>query len=285
MTAVLPLSPESVVVLGIAAALFGLMGLSGGSTRRRLIWPTVLLAAACAAGAAALGISRQVWLPCLAAVAAMVAWELLTYRVARSAVLFLLGPAMILACGLHPDAASALPGPRHPAPSAEGRPDVRTVWAVTDAGTPVACEIVTASADVRAMASARETDRLRGYVGSMTLIRTSEAGAESNCHGWVFTGGRAWVGAEDVDRILKENGYVAVSEPRAGDVAIYRDENGTPVHTSLVRSILDDRTVLQESKWSYLGRFIHTADQHLYADHPCTYYRSARDGHCLKGIS
>src|SRR5207248_516297 len=45
-----------------------------------------------------------------------------------------------------------------------------------------------------------------------------------------------------------------------------------------------DGVVLVESKWGQLGRYIHTCADHIYGDNTCTYYRSSRTGHVLRGL-
>ena len=44
-----------------------------------------------------------------------------------------------------------------------------------------------------------------GFEGQ--LIVAGRGDALSNCHGWVFTGGRYWIPIESVDTILNDNGY------------------------------------------------------------------------------
>src|SRR5205807_1160464 len=78
--------------------------------------------------------------------------------------------------------------------------------------------------------------------------------ATSNCHGWVFTGGRYWVKGGAVEDILRDNGYRTVEDPRPGDLVVYRDDQGAVSHTGVVSSVGADGLVLVESKWSWLGR-------------------------------
>jgi len=116
------------------------------------------------------------------------------------------------------------------------------------------------------------------------MIRTAGPDATYNCHGWVFTGGLSWVKGEEVDGILTDNGYQPIAQPHAGDVAVYRDEAGTVVHTGIVRATGEKGFVLVESKWGRMGRYIHAPDVQLYAS-SYTYYRSPRPGHLLRGLS
>lgn len=105
----------------------------------------------------------------------------------------------------------------------------------------------------------------------------------TNCHGFVFTAGRYCIGGSQVDAILEDNGYQPVEAPRPEDVAVYRDAEGRVVHSGIVRGVASDGAVLVESKWGQAGRFVHRHDRQPYADASCTFYRTARAGHLLRG--
>ncbi|MFN7450981.1 MAG: hypothetical protein ACK56W_14190 [Pirellula sp.] len=113
---------------------------------------------------------------------------------------------------------------------------------------------------------------------SNTIISRQSADKEANCHGWVFTGGKFLVRGESVEKILEENGYRSVKEPAAGDVIIYRSIAGNILHTALVQAILNDGTVLAESKWGIDQRFIHMPEHQPYSS-DFTYYRTNRRDH------
>ena len=116
------------------------------------------------------------------------------------------------------------------------------------------------------------------------VIAVPDEERNCNCHGFVFAAGRCWVDGTDVPHILADNGYRVVDQPRPGDVAVYRDADGKVLHTALVRTRTDDGLILVEGKWGGLGRFIHRHDVHCYVDaHTCTFYRSPRAGHALRG--
>lgn len=112
--------------------------------------------------------------------------------------------------------------------------------------------------------------------------RTGPASEVSNCHGWVFTGGRWIITNGDVESILADNGYRTVERPVPGDIAIYR-KDGLVTHTALVRSAEPGRTVMVESKWSWMGVFHHGVDQSMYGDN-FAYYRTDRPNHVVKII-
>jgi hypothetical protein len=115
------------------------------------------------------------------------------------------------------------------------------------------------------------------------LIRTYPAADATNCHGWVFTGGHFWVGGDCVGQILAENGYVVVTAPRPGDLAVYRDAAGAVSHTAIVRYVTDGQPVIVEGKWGCMSVFMPAADQSAYGSN-FAFYRSPRAGHLLAGV-
>lgn len=163
------------------------------------------------------------------------------------------------------------------APSLEPQSDLRFQ---TDAGQPIPVYRAMAHPDAESSTSA-EVTYLRNQSLDFKVIQTGPPDLKYNCHGWVFTGGRCWIRGGTVDQILRENRYQIVSRPEPGDVAVYRQPNGEVMHTALVRALSEDGTILLESKWGKVGRFIHTATQHVYDGYSCTYYRTTRGGHLL----
>lgn len=165
-----------------------------------------------------------------------------------------------------------------PAPPLEPHP---AMSACTDAGQTIPLWRPVGEASAR-----KEPDhgseflRQRGY--HEKVIRTDGPDLNYNCHGWVFLGGKGWLRGGNVEQILRDNRYEIVSSPSPGDVAVYRDAAGSVSHTALVRAVFDDGTVLMESKWGKLGRYLHTASQHAYAHDSCTYYRAPRGSHVLR---
>ena len=155
-------------------------------------------------------------------------------------------------------------------------------WAVTDAGRKVPLYAVDRKVRPEAVATKEEEAYLGRRHLLLAVIRTAEPSLETNCHGWIFTGGRAWVLDDAVDPILHDNGYQPTTTPQPGDLAVFRQADGVPAHTCLVRSVNDDGAVVLESKWGQLGRFLHAPDQHPYACLTRFYYHSARRGHLLK---
>jgi hypothetical protein len=129
----------------------------------------------------------------------------------------------------------------------------------------------------------QEMALLRNLGLEQYVIRTSRVELQHNCHGWIFTGGRYWIKGRSVGDILHDNNYEVVSRPGPGDLAVYRNVTGEVMHTALVRAIREDGTILLESKWGRLGCFIHTDTRHPYGNHNCTYYRTGRGGHLLRG--
>ena len=158
---------------------------------------------------------------------------------------------------------------------------VTEVTAVTDRGRPVSLHRPTTAREPGGIVAAerRVIDSVRQADG---VIRTGPAADEFNCHGWVFSDGRYWVTPGDVDYILADNGYQAVSQPRPGDLVVYRERERI-THTGLVRTGGDGGPLLVESKWGWLGRFLHPPGGTCYG-RSFTYYRSPRAGHLLTGL-
>ncbi len=114
------------------------------------------------------------------------------------------------------------------------------------------------------------------------VIRRGAADDHSNCHGWVFTGGRFLLFSADVELILRENGYQEQHDPKPGDLVVYREESAI-MHTGIVRYVTEGQPVLVESKWGELGVFLHAVDKSVYGS-DYKFYRSARKGHLLADV-
>lgn len=113
------------------------------------------------------------------------------------------------------------------------------------------------------------------------VIAAAPPSNQSNCHGWVFTGGRFIVRGATVDSILIDNDYREVDVPDVGDLIVYRDSEGVPRHTGVVKATGEDGFVLIESKWGFDGLFWHEPQNQSYSQE-FAYYRSPRSGHLLK---
>lgn len=107
---------------------------------------------------------------------------------------------------------------------------------------------------------AAEARQLREYGLAGRVIQVAPADWSYNCHGWVFTGGHYLLPDGDVEPILRDNGYTPVEQPAVGDVAVYRDERGDVCHTGRVWAVGEGGQVLLESKWAYMGRYLHPPD-------------------------
>ncbi|HKB41861.1 MAG TPA: hypothetical protein VKD72_35875 [Gemmataceae bacterium] len=157
----------------------------------------------------------------------------------------------------------------------------KELLAWTDRGRPVPVS------DVRLHTSlpedeAAEAQMVRAQRRELHLIRTRAPYRGSNCHGWVFTGGHYLVSGSDVERILTDNGYQAVSSPEVGDLVIYHTDEGEIAHTAVVR-VADQDLILLESKWGHLGCYVHKPEDYSFAK-SWTYYHSPRSGHLLRGL-
>ena len=153
--------------------------------------------------------------------------------------------------------------------------------AVTDGGSAVA---LMEAVDPRPVAQVEEYEAalLRGDQVRHRVIRQHPADDRTNCHGWVFAGGRFWVPGAAVDQILVENGYRPVSDPQPGDLIVYRGA-GAVAHTAVVRYVAAGRPVMVEGKWGCAGVYLHAAEDSPYGA-AFAYHRSSRPGHLLAGL-
>jgi len=158
---------------------------------------------------------------------------------------------------------------------------VAGVVATTDAGRQVKLlEPQAARSPAETQSAERRTLANMAFVER--VIRIEPATDVCNCHGWVFTGGRYWIGPDDVEIILVDNDYRPVTDPRPGDIAVYRD--GTSIaHTGLVRTGGAGTPVLIESKWGWMGVFLHRPDDTCYGRR-YSFYRGPRETHLIAGL-
>lgn len=106
-------------------------------------------------------------------------------------------------------------------------------------------------------------------------VRIAGTDPRSNCHGWVFTGGRYGISELAVDALLQDNGYRNVDAPLPGDVVVYRDASGIVQHTGRVYRVHENGETWIESKWGPGGRYRHLPQDQCYSSTP-EYYRSGR---------
>ncbi len=114
-----------------------------------------------------------------------------------------------------------------------------------------------------------------------STIHRGPADHAANCHGWVFLDSQFLISGEAVQQILDDNGYELTEEPVAGDVIIYRSDNRAIVHSGLVRGVLNDGTIIIESKWGVEGTFLHAPEGTPYST-LFEYYRSPRSDNRVK---
>ena len=196
------------------------------------------------------------------------------------------GLGVVLASGLAFDRADKLDADQNlkNLEMAAGRPPTRAndeTPAATDGGTRIILkEPIDARDDAELVGPEEHT--LHGSLYHDQTIRRGDATDHSNCHGWVFTGGKFLLGPDDVETIVKENGYHETHEPHPGDLVVYR-QGGAVAHTAVVRYVSEGQPVLVEGKWGTMGVFLHPADKSFYGT-DYTFYRSARAGHLLVGV-
>jgi hypothetical protein len=169
-------------------------------------------------------------------------------------------------------------------PELEARRDYQLIdglKAKTDRGSEIPLyQLANSSAETIAKGDQR---LVAGMAQKDNLIRIAEASAQTNCHGWVFAGGLCWLSNDSVDVILMENGYQQVDSPSSGDIVIYRDDKGVPIHSGVVRSVWSEGRILVESKWGTLGTFVHFVEHTVYSNQ-WTFHRTQRPSHILRGL-
>src|SRR5262245_6938811 len=248
---------------GVMAVVLGSVGVSACWVKG-ITWPaagcfglaTLLLAAWPVSFEAARQYLRRLWLPKFVWAAVLVA-SMVASRYLAAHVLHSIG--------------------REVAPQVVDLEDVpvRRAEAVTDKGRPISLfhfKVHSTDAEVERFMQSAEKDHLQ-------IIRLTESNPAANCHGWVFTGGRFGVRDGDMASVLADNSYVAIDEPREGDLAIYTD--GLKItHSGLVRMADRSAPILIESKWGPLGVYLHAVDKQPFAG-VCKFYRSPRAGHLL----
>jgi hypothetical protein len=116
------------------------------------------------------------------------------------------------------------------------------------------------------------------------LIRTGPADSKCDCHGWTFAEGNYWLAGKDMEIVLEDNGYKPVSQPKPGDLVIYRSESdGMIVHSGIVRMVgAPGESILVESKWGDLSRFLHPVEMPMYNAHHTFYHTDRVGGHSLR---
>lgn len=160
-----------------------------------------------------------------------------------------------------------------------GTPELVTAdeqYLLTDAGTRIEVQI---PADTQELNGIEESELLQDMHVTMRIIQHEAASDDSNCHGWVFTGGKYWVLGKSVETILQQNQYEATKSPRPGDLVIYRNE-AKVAHTAIVRYVTEGMPVLVEGKWGALGVYLHAVEESCYGRN-YMFYRSPRKGHQL----
>jgi hypothetical protein len=155
------------------------------------------------------------------------------------------------------------------------------VHTATDVGRPVRVRAVEEDRSIE-VRQASEQRVLNEFRSNGRIIRLTQVDDSCNCHGWVFTGGRYWVSQHDVEHILVDNGYEVVTDPRPGDLAIYRDTHEIS-HTGVVRAVVEGMEPLVVGKWGWMGVFLHPANDSMYGTN-YQFYRSPREGHLLAGL-
>jgi hypothetical protein len=162
-----------------------------------------------------------------------------------------------------------------------GYREVQEFIALTDRGHPI--RVFRLTEEGAAASLSNDVDTGVVFEHGNAVIRRAAPDSAANCHGWVFLDGEYLISGEAVQRILDDNGYELVSEPSAGDIIIYRGSNREILHSGIVRGILNDGTVMIESKWGTEGCYLHDPRGQPYSQ-SYEYYHSPRPVHKLTVI-
>jgi hypothetical protein len=160
-------------------------------------------------------------------------------------------------------------------PAYAGYRELSGIVAVTDQGR----ELTLAAYEVAPTTNQSESDLLTRQPFNAQVIRLFPPSPETNCHGWVFTGGRHAIPSQHIEDLLTDNQYTSVESPQAGDVVIYRSGD-TITHTGLVKWVDERGDVFVESKWGPLGVYLHPVLAQPYGS-SFTYYRTDRPNHLV----
>ncbi len=171
--------------------------------------------------------------------------------------------------------------------------DISTIEGVTDSGRGIPLFHYAASyilppgsrldpenrAELRSAFFTSETQFLTGskQVASK-LTRQQDPDLGSNCHGWVFTGGRFGINVAHVPSILSDHGYFEVSEPLAGDIVIYF-QDGVALHSAVVNPD-PNGSIFVEGKFGPFSVFRH-APQDFFCPGNYSFFRTNRASHLL----
>lgn len=296
--------PLTVFVTGLGAALLGLGLLLAGSrpSSRKGLLGLLLTVAVLTGSLVAAGLPAWVWLPppvligfwtaCCGlrdpAVERVVRWVWRRLRQPRCQGGLLLTSGLIVAVGWpqlldrQTQAEGLDPSAFLEADLPEQR-ELPFVQAFTDLGRPIRLQGPAELADaLKETLLSREQAILRER--GKSVVQLAPPSFHYNCHGWTFGAASCTIRGSDVPLILQDNGYRPVSTPRVGDLVVYWDSAGQVVHTAVVFGVSDEGVPIVQSKWGYLGRYLHPASEQPYG---MTYqfYRSRRDGHQLRGLS
>jgi RHS repeat-associated protein len=104
----------------------------------------------------------------------------------------------------------------------------------------------------------------------------SKPGFDTDCHGWTFADGQYWINNDQVDAILKGDGYEKHEQPQAGDVVVYRDFWDNVVHSAKVVGFVPQLpiVIIEENAGNSTAITRSKIEEGVWPSHwPHTYYR------------
>ena len=101
-------------------------------------------------------------------------------------------------------------------------------------------------------------------------------GFDTDCHGVTFTNGEFWINNDQVDALLKGDGYASINitDVRKGDILVYRDNEGEVEHSVTVLGYNKQGEIIVEGLGGVQTKTsITTADNGWFQGAKQTYYR------------
>lgn len=96
------------------------------------------------------------------------------------------------------------------------------------------------------------------------VVKLGQQTPKYNCHSYAWYDRSElngyWI--EDVESFIGDSHTVSLSENelQPGDIVVYRNNHGDPVHSAVISSIDHSGTIQCTSKWGFMGLYLHAID-------------------------
>ena len=146
-----------------------------------------------------------------------------------------------------------------------------TVETLSSGAPPMAPDVSEAAADAQLSSF--------GLLDKVTKLKPPTN--DYDCHGFTFLGGERWINDDEVEAILKDNGYSVTATPVVGDIVVYRS-GGKITHSGVIVEVSGGSVTAVESKWGRLGLYRHAPSDVPPNYGPWQAYHTDRGGHRLR---